>query len=73
MCYQISPKLKSAEQYCVRLLQLYTSWRQESDLKYEDGTHESKYKEFENQIVENVRRYEPYLGNDYEKLESRNF
>ena len=63
-------KLKSAEQYQLRLLQLYTPWIPESDLKHEDETYESKHKEVGNDVVENVIRYEPYLDIDFEELDS---
>ena len=56
--------LKSAEQHYFCLLQLYSSWRQEIDLKHEDGTCKRKYKENENEIVENLKRHEPSLDID---------
>ena len=37
------------------------------------GTYESSYKEVENELVENVKRHEPYLGINYEELERCNF
>ena len=57
----------------MRLLQLYKPWSQESDLKHEDGTYRSEYKQIENQTFENVKRHEPYLNTDYEELKSCNF
>ena len=66
-------KLKSAEQCYLCLLQLFMPWRKESDLKHEDGTYGSKYKKDNNEIVENVKRHEPYLDIDNGELESYNF
>ena len=49
------------------------SWRQENDFKHENGKYKSKYKEVQNEIVENAKRHEAYLDVDYEEMESYNF
>ena len=37
--------LKSPEEYYLRILQLYLPWRDENDLKYDNGTYATKYEE----------------------------
>ena len=58
-------KLKSPEGFYLRIVQLYLPWRNEGELKHQDGTYESKYKEVENEISVNMKRHEPYVDIDY--------
>ena len=39
-------KLKCAEEYYLRVLQLYMPWRKEDDLKHVNDSYESKFKEW---------------------------
>ena len=48
-------------------------WRQENDMRHEDGTNENKYKNFQNKIVENVKIHKPYLVIDNKELIIKNF
>ena len=43
-------------------------WRNEDELKHEDGTCESKYKEIENEILVNMKQHETYVDIDYEDI-----
>ena len=62
-------KEKSPEGYYMRLLQLYWPWRDESQLKHEDGTYTSKFDEVEELIDGTIRRFENYVEIDPEDLE----
>ena len=64
-------KLKNPESHYLRIVQLYLPWRNEDELKHEDGTYESKYKEVENEISVNRKRHEPYVDIDYEEIYNR--
>ena len=61
-------KLKNPELHYLRIVQLYLPWRNEDELKHQDGTYESKYKEVENEISVNIKRHEPYVDIDYEEI-----
>ena len=61
-------KLKIPEGYYLRLVQLYLPWRNEDELKHEDGTYKSKYKEVENEILVNIKQHKPYVDIDYEDI-----
>ena len=61
-------KLKSPEDYYLRLLQLYMPWRNENELKQDSHSYEDKYKEVESDILCNINKHEPYLDIDYEEL-----
>ena len=61
-------KLKNPEEYYLRILQLYLPWRDENDLKHDDGTYATKYEEVESDILDNIKRHEPYLQIDYDDL-----
>ena len=61
-------KLKSPEEYYLRILQLYMPWKNEGELKHEDGTYETKFKEVESDILDNLKKHEPYVDIDYDDL-----
>ena len=61
-------KLKSSEEFYLRLLQLYMPWRNEEGLKRDTQSYEDKYNEMKSQISYNVDKHEPYLDIDYEEL-----
>ena len=54
-------KLKSPEDYYLRLLQLYMPWINENELKQDSQSYEDKYKEVESDILCNINKHEPYL------------
>ena len=70
--YKVS-KLKSPEEHCLRLLQLYMPWRNENELKQDNQSYEDRYKEVEGDILCNIKKHEPYLAINYEELQSFNF
>ena len=51
--YKVS-KLKSLEEHCLRLLQLYMPWRNENELKQDNQSYEDGYKEVEGDILCNT-------------------
>ena len=59
--------LKSPEEYYLRILQLYLPWRDENDLKH-NATYATKYGAVESDILDNIKRHEPYLHLDYDDL-----
>ena len=61
-------KLKSSEEFYLRLLQLYMPWRNESELKEDNQNYEDKYNEVEKEIKCNKDKHEPNLEIDYEEL-----
>ena len=61
-------KMKSSEEFYLRVLQLYMPWRNESELKEDNQTYEDKYNEVENEISCNIVKHEPNLDIDYEEL-----
>ena len=67
------PKLKSPEEYYLRLLQLYMPWRNENELKQDNHSYEDRYKEVEGDILCNIKKHEPYLDINYEELQNFTF
>ena len=66
------PKLKSPEEYYLRLLQLYMPWRNENELKQDNHSYEDRYKEVEEDILCNIKK-QPYLDINYEELQKFTF
>lgn len=58
--YHYVSKDKDPEQYYHRLLLLYVAWRDEDELKHEDGSYESKFMEVKDAIVSHVQEFEPF-------------
>ena len=56
-------KLKNPEEHLEE--QLYTPWRDENELKQDD-------KEVEDDILCNIKKYEPYLDINYKELQNFN-
>ena len=54
-------KLKSPEEYYLRLLQSYMLWRNGKELKQANQSYEDRYKEVEGDILCNLKKHEPYL------------
>ena len=70
--YKIS-KLKSPEEYYLRLLQLYMPWRNENELTQDNQSYEDRYKEVEDGILCNIKKHVPFLDIDNEDLEIFDF
>ena len=68
MHYHKVSKLKSCEEYYLKVLQLYMPWRNESRLKEDTQSYEDKYKEVESDILCNISKHEPGEDIDYEDL-----
>ena len=63
-------KLKSPEEFYLRLLQLYMPWRDETQLKMIDQSYEERYMEVKEECEENLQKHEPFTPIDYEELEN---
>ena len=49
--------LKSPEEHCLRLLQLYMPWRNKNELKQDNQSYEDRYKEVEDDILCNIKKH----------------
>ena len=58
--YKVS-KLKSQEEYYLRLLQLYKPWRNENEMKQDNQSYEDRNKGVEGDILCNIKKHEPCL------------
>ena len=66
-------KLKSPEEYYLRLLPLYMPWRNENELTQDNQSYEDRYKEVEDGILCNIKKHVPFLDIDNEDLEIFDF
>ena len=66
-------KMKSPEEFYLRVLQLYMPWRSESELKTDMQSYEDKYKEVENDILSNIKKHEPSSDTDIDYDDLHNY
>ena len=57
----------------VSKLQLYMPWRNENELKQGNQSYEDRYKEVEDDMLCNIKKYEPFWDINYEELQNFNF
>ena len=73
ICFHKVSKPKNPEEHNLRLLQLYMPWRNETELKQDNKSHEDIYKEVEDDIICNITKHELYLDIDYQELGNFSF
>lgn len=61
-------RMKNEEEYCLKMLQLFSPWRNENDLKHQDATYTSKFNEVESEIRDNIDEHMPFEEIDVDQL-----